>query len=263
MSSVAHPQRDALKIAARAGLVTRGVVYCVIGILALKLALGSGGKTESQSGALKTIAHHPFGDGLLIVVAVGLGCYAAWRLVEGVVGSRPDEDGGLERRVSALVSGVGYAALCYTAIQILAGGHASSGSPRPATAGVLGWPGGPVLVAIAGAVVIVVGAAQGYKGWSRRFERESHLERMSRRTRRIFAALGMIGYLARAVTFLLIGYGLIKTAVDYSPSNAVGLDGALQKLAHAAAGPALLGVVAAGFVAFGVYSIADARYHKV
>jgi uncharacterized protein DUF1206 len=86
---------------------------------------------------------------------------------------------------------------------------------------------------------------------------------MSSGTRRAFTALGVTGHVARAVTFVLIGYGLIKAALDYSPRSAVGLDGALQKLAHASAGPILLGIVAVGFIAFALYSIADARYHRV
>jgi hypothetical protein len=256
-------RRDALRATARAGLVARGVVYGVIGILAFKLALGSGGKTESQAGALKTIADQTFGDVLLIVLAIGLGAYAIWRMIAGVAGARPDEDGALQRRVSAIASGVVYAALCYTAIKIIAGGHGSSGSPRHATAGVLGWPGGPVIVAIAGVVLIGVGAYQAYKGISRDFEEDSDVERMASGTRTAFDAVGVTGHVARAVIFLLIGYGLIKAAFDYSAKSAVGLDGALQKLAHASLGPVLLGAVALGFVAFALYSIADARYHKV
>jgi hypothetical protein len=255
--------RDALRTTARAGLVARGVVYGVVGILALKLALGSGGKTESQAGALETIAHQTFGDVLLIALATGLGAYAIWRMIAGVAGTRPNEDGALQRRVSAIASAVVYAALCYTAIKIIGGGHGSSGSPKHATAGVLGWPGGPVIVAITGVVVIGVGAYQGYKGVSRDFEEESDVGRMASGTRTAFAAVGVTGYVARAVIFVLIGYGLIKAAFDYSANSAVGLDGALQKLAHASLGPVLLGAVALGFVAFALYSIADARYHKV
>ena len=255
--------RDALRVAARTGLVARGVVYGVIGILALELALGSGGKTESQPGALKTIADQTFGDVLLIVLAIGLGAYAIWRLFAGVAGTRPNEDGALQRRVSAIASGVVYAALCYTAIKIIAGGQGSSGSPRHATAGVLGWPGGPVIVAIAGVVLIGVGAYQGYKGLSRDFEEDSDVGRMSPGTRTAFAAVGVTGHVARAVIFILIGFGLIKAAFDYSAKSAVGLDGALQKLAHASLGPVLLGAVALGFIAFALYSIVDARYHKV
>lgn len=256
-------ERDALQITARVGLTARGVVYGVIGILALQLALGAGGRTEDQTGALRTIAHQPFGEALLIILAAGLACYAIWQAIRAAAGIGVDESGEVRNRISALISGGGYAVLCYAAVEILAGRQASGGSPRPATAGVLGWPGGPVLVTIAGAVVIVVGLYQAYKGLSRGFEKESDVERMAPGTRTVFVAIGAVGHVARAVTFGVIGYGLLKAAFDYSAQNAVGLDGALQKLAHATAGRALLGLVAAGFIAFAVYSVADARYHKV
>jgi Domain of Unknown Function (DUF1206) len=257
---------DAFRATARIGLVARGIVYGVIGILAFKLAIGSGGRTESQTGALQTIGHQPFGAVLLIAVAIGLAAYAIWRLVDGVIGTPPGDDGELQHRVSAVASGIGYAVLCFVAIKILVGAQSSdgsSGSPRHATAGVLGWPGGPVMVTIAGLVVIGVGVYQGYKGITRKFEEESQVQRMGAGTRTTFTALGITGHIARAITFILIGYGLVKAALDYSPKNAVGLDGALQKLAHASAGPLLLGIVALGFIAFALYSIADARYHRV
>jgi hypothetical protein len=128
---------------------------------------------------------------------------------------------------------------------------------------VLGWPGGPVYVAIAGVLLLGAGVDQGYKGTARKFCENSQVQRMSAETRRTFTALGIAGYCARAVTFLRIGYGLIKAAVDYSPKSAVGLDGALQELIHASYGPLLPGIVAAGFLAFALFSIADARDHRV
>jgi hypothetical protein len=255
--------REPVQALARVGLVARGVVYGVIGILAFKLAVGPGGATTSQSGALQTIARQPFGEVLLIALAIGLGAYAIWRLIDGVAGSLPDDDGALQRRVSAVGSAVAYAVLCFAAIKIIAGAHASSGSPKPAAAGILGWPGGQVIVAIAGLLVLGVGVYQGDKGIAQKFLEDSDTGRMSRSSRTAFTALGVVGHVARALTFLLIGYGLIKAALDYSAKSAVGLDGALQKLAHASAGPLLLATVALGFVAFALYSIADARYHRV
>ncbi|MGZ4165204.1 MAG: DUF1206 domain-containing protein [Solirubrobacteraceae bacterium] len=254
----------AFQASARIGLVARGIVYGVIGILSFKLAVGSGGRTESQTGALQTIGRQPLGEVLLIALAIGLAAYAIWRLIDGIAGS-PSQDGSdVQHRVSAIASGIAYAVLCYAAIKIIAGAQGGSGgSPRHATAGVLGWPGGPVIVAVGGLVVIGVGVYQGYKGLARKFEEESNVEQMAPRTRTAFATLGVTGYVARAITFLLIGYGVVKAALDYSPKSAVGLDGALQKLAHASAGPLLLGIVALGFIAFALYSIADARYHKV
>jgi hypothetical protein len=108
-----------------------------------------------------------------------------------------------------------------------------------------------------------VGIYQGYKGVSRTFLETSNTGQMSRPVRRGFTAIGVAGHVARGVVFVLVGYGLIKAAIDYEPRQAIGLDGALNKLAHSSYGPVLLGIVAAGLVGFGLYSIADARYRKV
>ena len=245
------------------GLIARGIVYGVIGVLALELALGLGGRTTSQSGAMQTIAKQPLGEVLLIGLAAGLAAYAVFRLSEGVSGGGRQGNDRTQHRVSAIASAIAYAALCYTAVVVLEGGRTNGGSPRNAAAGILGWPGGPVIVAAAGLVVIGVGLYQAYKGLARRFLEDSDTARLSTRARKGFIVLGITGHLARAVTFALIGYGLIRAAVDYSPRAAVGLDGALQKLAHSSEGPLLLGIVALGFVAFALYSIIDSRYRRV
>jgi hypothetical protein len=86
---------------------------------------------------------------------------------------------------------------------------------------------------------------------------------MSRRVRQAYEALGVFGHLARMVVFGLTGYGLIDAAVEFNPHKAIGLDGALRKLASNSAGPYLLGAVAAGLIGFALYSIADSRFRKV
>lgn len=253
-----------LEYLGRAGLVARGVVYGVIGILALEVALRAGGRTAGQRGALETIAHQTLGAVLLVVVAAGLAGYALWKLAVALTGASADADGPLDR-IAAAAGAVAYALLCVTAVEILAGGGASGGhsSPRHATAGVLGWTGGPLLVGAAGLVLVGVGLYQGHRGLTRTFLEDSDTASMRRPVRRSFVALAVFGHLARAVTFILIGYGLLKAAADYSPRDAIGLDGALAKLAHASAGPLLLGLVAAGLLGFGLYSILDARHHRI
>lgn len=248
---------------ARAGLVARGVVYGIIGVLALELALGVGGKATNQEGALQTIAHQSFGGLLLVLLAIGLGGYALWRLIRAIVGHGAEQsDSGFER-LSALDSGIAYGILCITAIQILTSSAGGSGSPKQTTGGVLDWTGGTVLVAVAGAVLIGVAVYQGYKGLARKFLEDAKTGEMSQSVEKGYTALGVFGHVARAVIFALIGYGLIKAAIDYNPKQAVGLDGALRELAHASYGPALLGLVAAGLAGFALYSIVDARYRKV
>lgn len=158
-------RRPEFKWLARAGLIARGVVYGVVGLLAVKLALGAGGKTTSQQGALKTIAHEPFGQALLIAVAVGLAGYAIWRLVRAGIGHGSQEKDSAFDRVAGVASGVAYAALCVTAVKILTGAGSSGGasSPKKTTGGVLAWTGGTAIVGLAGAILIGVALYQGYK----------------------------------------------------------------------------------------------------
>jgi len=248
---------------ARVGLVARGLVYLTIGVLAVKLALGEGGKAVNQQDALKTIAHQPFGKTLLILLAIGLAGYALWRLVRAAVGHGAEQrDSGLDR-IAALDSGIAYAILCVTAVEIVIGSGASSGTPKETTGGILGWPGGTVIVAVAGAILIAVAAYQAYEGLAKKFLDSAKTGEMSPSVRKGYTALGVFGHVARAVIFALVGYGLVKAAIDYDPQNAIGLDGALRELAEASYGPALLGVVAAGLAGFALYSIAGARYRKV
>jgi hypothetical protein len=249
---------------ARAGLVARGVIYAIIGVLAIKLAVGDGGETTNQKGALETIAKQPFGEALLILMAAGLAGYATWRLVRAAIGHGPEASDDTKERLAGLASGIAYGLLCITAVSILIGsGSGGSGGPDKATGGVLDWPGGQILVGIAGLVLIGVGLEQGYKGIKKKFLEQSKTEQMSERVERAFTALGVFGHLARMVVFALIGYFLFRAAIDYNPDKAVGLDGALNKLAHASYGPVLLGIVAAGLIGFAAYSVADARYRKV
>jgi Domain of Unknown Function (DUF1206) len=249
---------------ARAGFVARGLIYVIIGILAIKLALGDGGGTANQRGALETIAHQPFGQVLLILAAVGLAGYALWRLFRAVLGHGPEDSDSTFDRVAAFASGIVYAGLCAIAIQILVGaGGSSSGNTQKTTGGVLGWPAGTWLVGIAGAVLIGVGLYQGYRGLSKAFLEDSKTEEMSPKVRSWIEWIGTFGHLARMIVFGLVGVFLINAAIDYNPNKAVGLDGALAKIDHASYGPFLLGIVAAGLIAFGVYSLSDARYRRI
>ena len=199
------------------------------------------------------------------MVAIGLGGYALWRLVRAALGHGPEgRDSGFER-VAALGSGIVYAGLCVVAVEILLGLRRRPVEQRRSKRrpGVLGWPAGTWLVGIAGVVLIGIGLYQGYRGLTKQFLEDSKTEQMSRAVRRWFDWIGTIGHLARMVVFGLIGVFLIKAAVDYNPSKAVGLDGALAKLAHASYGPLALGCVAAGLIAFALYSLTDARYRRI
>jgi Domain of Unknown Function (DUF1206) len=252
------------EILSRAGFVARGLVYGIIGALALDLATGHGGRITNQQGALHSVERQPFGHVLLAVLAVGLGGYSLWRLFRAALGHGPEgADRGLDR-LGALGSGIVYGIMCALAVQILASsGGGRSGNAKQTASDVFGWPGGRWLVGAAGLVMLGVALYQFVRGVRRKFLDDSKTQTMSRGMLKWFTAVGTVGHLARAVVFGLVGVFLVKAALDYRANEAIGLDGALAKLYNGAYGAWLLGAVAAGLVAFAAFSITEARYRRI
>jgi hypothetical protein len=251
---------------ARAGLVAKGVSYVIVGGLAVKLAAGHGGAATSRQGALHALAGESFGKVVLILLAIGFAAYALWRFVEALAVS----DEGVKkwgRRAASIGRGIVYAALAFSAVKLLVGASSTSGSQtahaQKTSATLLSWPAGTWLVGIAGAIVIGVGLWNFYRGLSGTFEDKWRTGEMGAGARKWGRRVGTVGHVALAVVFGLIGVFVVKAALDYDPKEAIGLDGALQKLASAAYGPYLLGLTAAGMILYGVYCFFDARYRDV
>ena len=250
---------------ARAGYAARGVIYAMIGVLAIRIAQGTGTARPNQQGAMQKIGHQPFGHAMLLLLAIGLGGYALWRLALALVGQTPEygKHSAMDR-VGAVGSAIAYAAFCLLAVSVLRGTAGSSASkPSTTTAGVLHWTGGREIVAAAGILFLGVAAYQAYLGLSKKFLKYSKTAEMSPGVRTAFTRIGTAGLVARAVAFALIGAFVLKAAIDYTPRDAVGIDGALVRLTHHAYGTTALIVVAAGLILFGAYSLADARYRKI
>jgi hypothetical protein len=249
---------------ARAGLVAQGVSYGIVGVLALLLALGRGGGAEDRSGAFQTLAGSTLGLGLLVALAAGFACYALWRLSQALL----DREGegtdakGLGKRASYLGKALIYGALLVATIDIIADGRGGGSNEKQQTAGVLDWPAGRWIVLGAGIAIGVYAVFQGFRAFSESFmdDMRGGLSRTERRSLRV---LGITGLFARAVVFALVAWFLIKAAVEFDPDEAVGLDGALLKLANAPYGPVLLGATAAGLLAYGLFCVAQARDREV
>jgi hypothetical protein len=167
-------------------------------------------------------------------------------------------------RVGNVVGGIGYVGLCALSVRVLVGNAGNqSTQQRKLAAGVLGWPGGRVLVAIVGAILLGVGAYQIYTSARGEFTRDNRLSEMGTIERYVFVWIGRVGLTARAVVFGLIGYFLIRTAIVFKPSPGIGVDGALAELHSEPLGAVLLAVVAAGLVAFAIFSFFEARYQQL
>jgi hypothetical protein len=248
----------------RLGLVAMGVSYGLVAVLAIKLALRAGGETEDRGGALQTIAQDGFGRVVVFVLAIGFAGYAIWRFAEaffdrGGEGKRPKA---LVRRAGYLGRALIYTVLCITAVAVLLGSSGES-NEKEETAHVLDWPAGRWIVGAVGAGFLAAAAWNFFRGVTRKYEDELRTGQMSAFEEKLVAFVGFAGVVARGVVFSLIGIFLIKAAVEYEPQEAIGLDGALNKLVAQDHGRFLLGVVAAGLLAFGVFCLFQARYRRV
>ncbi len=251
---------------ARTGYVARGVLYILMGVLAVELARGEASDRPNQEGAFHLVAEQTFGRALLILIAIGLLGYTALRFTQAFMGRTPEAGRhGAGDRIAAFASGCAYAIFFALAISVLIGsaGGNSGSEPKSATADILGWPGGRWIVLGAGVAFAGVALYQAWMGLGRRFLKDTKTERMSRVGLRNFTVLGVVGHVARAIVFALVAIFLGKAAGEYDPKEAVGIDGALLKLQDQAYGSVALVAVAVGLIAFGVYSVVDARYRKI
>ena len=256
-----------LNALARVGLVAKGVSYALVGVLAIKLAVDSGGEATSRQGALHTLAQHSFGKFVLIGLAFGFAAYAVWRFAQAFFDKNNDGDGakGLAKRAGYFGSGAIYAGLTYSTIKILSGSAEQSQNQKAhkTAATVLSWPAGKWIVGAAGLVLIGVGLWNGYRALEKKFLKNWKTEQMGATAQRWGTRSGVVGLSARMVVFALIGVFVVKAADDYNPREAIGLDGALQKLASQSYGSWLLGLVAAGLLAYAVFCFFEARYREV
>lgn len=252
---------------ARVGYASRGVLYIIIGALAIALAIGSGGATTGSRGALQTIAEQPLGTAALIIIALGLAGYAIWRLSEAF--ANPQHLGsdakGVARRIGYAVRAVIYGGLAIAAARMALGDSSgsSSGQTDSWTARVMELPGGRWLVGIAGAIIIGYGIHRLIQAWRADIGKQMRLGEMSADTGRWVIHVSRFGIAARGVVFVLVGWFFVQAAVQYDPSEAGGVAEALNAIARESYGPILLGIVALGLIAFGVYSLLEAKYRRI
>ncbi|MFJ4833460.1 DUF1206 domain-containing protein [Streptomyces sp. NPDC088747] len=252
--------------AARAGLVARGVIYALVGVLALRIAFGDSGPEADRSGALEEISSKPFGAVLLWALGAGLVCMALWRLSEALFGAAGPDGGKAKKRLMSAARFVFYGFVAYSVLAFAAGSGGSGSSDdqsRDVTAKALEWPAGQWIVGAGGAALVAAGVWIAVRAVMRKYHKHLKLGEMSRRARQAVDVAGVGGGVARGAVFAAAGVFAVRAAIDYKPDKAKGMDDTLRSFAETPAGPWLLAVVAAGLVLFGVFSWAMARWRKV
>jgi Domain of Unknown Function (DUF1206) len=257
-----HEAHGWVHTAGRIGIASRGVIYVLLAYLALDVARhGSAPTQTSSTGALQELEARTGGKLLLVILATGLGCYAAWRLFDVATGAN-----GVVTRISSLAVGIIYGILCVRAIELVAG-HAESGgassNPEPWVAKVMGWSGGTVAIEVAGASLMAAGVGLAVWGLFHRYEKNLALERVSRSWQTAIRVLGGFGDLARGFLIALMGVYLMTAALTSNPAQAKSVDQALRALVHHPFGALAIVAIALGLLSFGIFSFFDARLRRL
>ncbi|GGK89801.1 membrane protein [Sphaerisporangium melleum] len=270
VASAGHQARGAARRAtntrtfdrlARFGMACRGVLYALIGILALQIALGGGGEEADKTGAVHTVAQQPFGTALLWLMAIGFAALTLWQASDAIMNGSSDTAHRAEGAGRAVV----YALVVGTIMSFLLRGTTGSSSDEQSkdlTATVMDWPGGQLIVGAIGLGVAALGVYWIYEGVKKKFLKHLNTAEMSPRTRGVVEKLGMVGYAARGVIAVAAGVFFVHAAITYDPDKAKGVDSTLRAFADTPLGPWLLVVVALGLVVFAAYCFCEARWRR-
>jgi hypothetical protein len=248
---------------ARAGLTARGIIYILIGLIAILVAFGHSAQEADQQGAIQLLAGKPYGLVALWLLAIGFVAYALWRLSEAVFGVT-GEGNGAGPRLKSLGRAVIYAGFAVLTFKAISGAHSSqSRQQQDLTAKAMQHPAGQWLVGIVGLIVVIAGLVLVMEGFRRKFMKYLQTAQMSPKTRRVVKLLGTVGTIARGVVFALAGILVIEAAVTHQASKSGGIDKALLTLRNQPFGEVLMLAAALGLLIFGVYGLCEARWRKV
>jgi hypothetical protein len=261
----AHDWKEPL---GRIGLVGQGVLATVVGLLAIRIAMGEKDEAATSEGAVAWVAQQPLGKFLLVALTVSLFALAVWRLLDAVLGD-PVEGSEPKDRIKYAVLGFIYLSLAIATLGITIANWTGSGDTdadagtgdegsQQAASTLFDWPAGRWLVGIAGAGII------GYAifSFSKQVVKREFTERLDASDDSWVVRLGLIGYTAQALVYAVIGYFFIQAAIAFKSSTAKGPSGALIELAETTWGQVLLWVIAIGLFAYGIFCIAEAKYRK-
>lgn len=263
-------KQDYIKSIAKAGFITKGILYCLIGILAVLAAFSLGGQSSQgntdKKGVMQMVERQFGGKLLLGAIALGLVCYATWRAIQAFADT--EQKGtklkGLLVRARYLFSGLAYGSVAWLAFKILTnneGGDSGKSSKQDMIQTLLSKPFGQWMVGIVALVIAGVGIYQAYYGLSEKFKK--HVDKqVSAMKRKLVLTTGKVGYLARGIVWLLIGILFARAAIFSSSSEAGDTSKAFKFLNDSAYGSYLVAFVGLGLIFYGIFNLIRARYER-
>lgn len=259
--------KNIIKLIARAGYCAKSVVYSVLGSMIIYAALYARSVDNlSKKDIFEKIDSSTFGSALLLLVVIGLVCYVIWRLVqfclnpEELDNRKPME---LVTRSFYFISALLYTSVAYTAFKVLHGSYEQGKSSKTLTAELLQHPLGMYLIAGIGAIIIVFAGVQLKHAVKQDFMSKFDTSQLSSKERQIIYLSGRLGFIGRAVIYVIIGGFVTFAAINHRPSQAGGLSDALMVILNKPFGPYLMAAVGVSMFAFGIFCGFEGRYRAV
>ncbi|WP_187260534.1 DUF1206 domain-containing protein [Pontibacter beigongshangensis] len=275
ISEMAHrlpsPQPEWVVRFARVGLAAKGIVYCLVGLLAFMAAFELGGEGNQEAGkqdVFRFILEQPFGQALLALVAVGMACYAIWRLIQAIkdTDSKGTDTKGIGTRIGYAFSGLVYASFAFYAAKLVLGSGSSSqgeDSRQMLARELLAQPLGQWLAGAVALGIIGMGIYQFYRAFSGKYKKKIKESEIKQEVKGTLIKAGRVGYFARGVVWLIIGYMFLRAALEANAKEAGGSQSAFQFLENSIYGSYLLGAVAVGLICYGIFMFVRARYEVI
>ena len=270
------PLATLIEWAARVGYGARGFVYLSAGALTLLAATDRIGDAAGTSGAAGWLAEQPFGKVWLVLLGLGLWAFVGWRVLQAVFDA--DHEGtdlkGWATRAGQAVSGLFYGVLASGVFEYLDEfGEATNASAAHAqdlaesvaenqekAAMLLGMPFGEVLLIGAGLVVLGVGVGNIVRAIRDDFDDALACPKAFCGTA---TALARAGYAARGFAYLPLGVFVVLAGLHARSGEVTTTAAALDALEAQPGGSWILGLTAAGLMAFGAFAFVEARWRRI
>ena len=271
LSSIVHNSSPSkwYKVAAKTGLASKGVVYCLSGLLAIMAAIHFGNTSPQDAGKNELfgfVKEQPFGRILVLVIGIGLACYALWRWIEALKDTerKGSDKEGLVKRSAYFFNGLIYASLSYYAIRSFLGTESKGNDRQGWISRMLDQPYGQWLVGLVALILMVTGAVQIYRAASGKYKKYIR-GALKNDNSAWLSNVGVAGYTARGVVWLIIGWLFMKAALaaDASEAGASDSASAFTWLHDSSYGSLLLGGVGAGLICYGIFMFLRAKYQPI
>lgn len=245
----------------------KGTVYFIAGGLALATVLGAAREPSGPKDVIQFVNSQPFGQILLVVLAIGLFCYLGWRWYKSIADpfNAGTETKGLVKRIAWLCSGTFYGLLAVYALSIVFGaiGNISGGGSKDSAVGkLLSQPFGEVLVYLLAVIFLGTAIYQLIRGLKEKFLDKINKSQLGSKKYDVYRKLGKAGHIARSIIFAIISYFLFRAAQASDASQVRGMEGALEYLQNHQYGFWLLGLMGIGMMMYGGFMFVKARYHQ-